>query len=236
MNDHNSYNDTPCGTTNANVARDTQVNDYVRLLLRCKIFSRDSRVNLDSILSEIDRVVPLEPLTEGLINVASEKSLQRELPTKNPSESRPQDHESIELRYHQHYGSLRKSSDVVGCKAQWLYTRGNYRECLNLIRTHPSSQLCHPHHILTSSLPVLGLGTSSQSILLLSIACMYALGQKNDLFLLAHKLVEEKSDSPIGWYSVGCYYMSIRSYNNARRYFSKSMSLGESSCLPAHDV
>ena len=46
-----------------------------------------------------------------------------------------------------------------------------------------------------------------------------------ELFYLAHQLVEEYPAAAVSWYAVGCYYHMIGDFENARRYFSKSTTI-----------
>jgi anaphase-promoting complex subunit 6 len=52
------------------------------------------------------------------------------------------------------------------------------------------------------------------------LAAALELKRKNELFLLAHKLVQEYPQKAIAWFAVGCYYYCIRNYDSARRYFA----------------
>lgn len=63
------------------------------------------------------------------------------------------------------------------------------------------------------------------NLLIVHIGALVKLQSKNELFYLAHKVVEENPKLPIGWYTVGCYYLTIRNYPQARRYFHKATVL-----------
>jgi anaphase-promoting complex subunit 6 len=63
------------------------------------------------------------------------------------------------------------------------------------------------------------------SLLLVHVAALVALQNKSELFYLAHKIVEENPKLPIGWYTVGCYYFTIKNYPQARRYIHKATVL-----------
>lgn len=54
----------------------------------------------------------------------------------------------------------------------------------------------------------------------LYLSSLVELKFKNELFLVAHKLVEESPNLPVSWYAVGCYYYLIQNFENARRYFT----------------
>jgi len=55
--------------------------------------------------------------------------------------------------------------------------------------------------------------------ILLHIVCLYELQKKNDLFYVAHQLVEYYPNHEISWFAVGCYYLLIGQSSEARRYF-----------------
>jgi len=55
--------------------------------------------------------------------------------------------------------------------------------------------------------------------LLLHMSVMVEVGLKNELFYYAHRLVEREPQSAHSWYAVGCYYMLVNEFENARRYF-----------------
>lgn len=57
------------------------------------------------------------------------------------------------------------------------------------------------------------------------ISCLVELMKSNELFYLAHNLVDNYPQKAIAWYAVGCYYYLIEKYEQARRYFSKATSL-----------
>jgi len=59
----------------------------------------------------------------------------------------------------------------------------------------------------------------------LHIAVLFELDKRRELFLFAHNLVENNPDDHISWYAVGCYYMLLLNFEQARRYFSKAMSI-----------
>lgn len=58
--------------------------------------------------------------------------------------------------------------------------------------------------------------------LLVHIGVLYEFRRSNDLFLLAHRLVDAFPDRSLPWYAVGVYYLSVGRWNDARRFFSRS--------------
>jgi len=102
----------------------------------------------------------------------------------------------------------------VSCQAEWCYHRGDFQASYDttkaLLDRDPYQLTCLPVHL----------------------AAAVELRKKNDLFLLSHRLVEEYPTRAIAWFAVGCYYLCIRHYDSARRYFSKATTL-ESTFAPA---
>ena len=54
----------------------------------------------------------------------------------------------------------------------------------------------------------------------LHIACMHHLSHLSSrLFILAHELVDREPESPISWYAVGVWYLTVKKWTDARTYF-----------------
>lgn len=67
-----------------------------------------------------------------------------------------------------------------------------------------------PYH--TSCLPV-------------HISCLVELTKSNDLFLLAHRLIDIYPESGVSWFAVGCYYLTIGCKSDyARRFLGKKFT------------
>lgn len=64
------------------------------------------------------------------------------------------------------------------------------------------------------------------SVLMININCLIELNKKSEIYMLAHKLVEEHPELPISWFAVACYYLMIRDYDTARKHFTKATALG----------
>ena len=111
---------------------------------------------------------------------------------------------------HVGYG-LGANASVLACRADWLLHRGRHEECYALtaraLERDPYAAECLPAHL----------------------AAALALGRKNELFLRAHRLVEEHPDRALSWFAVGCYYMAARHFEAARRHFSKATALDRNS-------
>lgn len=61
--------------------------------------------------------------------------------------------------------------------------------------------------------------------LLLHVACCVQMNKFEVLFSLGHTLVNSAPNSALSWYVVGCYYMTINKHQNARKYFTKAVTL-----------
>jgi len=59
----------------------------------------------------------------------------------------------------------------------------------------------------------------------LHIALLVDMKETNELFQLAHTLVEHYPEWSIAWYGVGCYYFSTGKQDNARKYLEKATQL-----------
>lgn len=62
----------------------------------------------------------------------------------------------------------------------------------------------------------------------LLIALYFELKKTNDLFILAHKLVDRFPREALPWYAIGCYYCLIGNRDHAKRYFEKSCAIDSS--------
>ncbi|KAG0225935.1 anaphase promoting complex subunit cdc16 [Mortierella sp. GBA43] len=57
------------------------------------------------------------------------------------------------------------------------------------------------------------------------LVSLYELNQKNELFSIAHELVDQHPKHAIAWFGVGVYYYLIANYMEARRYFGKASTI-----------
>lgn len=73
---------------------------------------------------------------------------------------------------------------------------------------------------------ILELSADHPGALPIHIACIYHLKNlRPALFMLAHRLTELDTESPVSWYAVGTWYAATRRWADARRYFSKASLL-----------
>jgi len=102
---------------------------------------------------------------------------------------------------------LNSNADVLAARAEWLFHSGDFRKCYNIttevMQNNPFEKVIVPIHL----------------------AVCVELKQKNELFLVGHRLVEEFPSSGLSWYAVGCYYLAAKMNDSARRYFSKATVL-----------
>lgn len=59
----------------------------------------------------------------------------------------------------------------------------------------------------------------NSNALLVHISCLVQLNKKNQLFSLAHELVDLFPTKSISWFAVGTYYLSVEKFQEARRYY-----------------
>jgi len=103
--------------------------------------------------------------------------------------------------------ALRSNGDVRIACARRMYQRGEFAACYAELRRQfelePTRLTGFPLYLST----------------------LVELGKKNDLYLLAHSLVAEYPDKAVTWFAIGCYYMTTRQYDSARKYFSKATNI-----------
>ena len=106
--------------------------------------------------------------------------------------------------------ALRSNGDVRIACARRMYQRGEFAACYVELRRQfelePARLTGFPLYLST----------------------LVELGKKNDLYLLAHSLVAEYPNKAVTWFAIGCYYMTTRQYDAARKYFSKATSIDAS--------
>ncbi|VDK66443.1 unnamed protein product [Onchocerca ochengi] len=64
-----------------------------------------------------------------------------------------------------------------------------------------------------------------QDCLLIHIATLVQLRKFENLFILAHQLVDSQPDNEVSWYTVGCYYYSIGQLGAAKNFLNKCTSM-----------
>lgn len=98
--------------------------------------------------------------------------------------------------------------DVLFSRADELYTALRFADCFavtsRIVARHPTHRATLPLHL----------------------SCMYHLPKlRSRLFVLAHQLVDTDPDDALSWYAVGLWYFTGRRWEEARRYFGKSVLL-----------
>jgi anaphase-promoting complex subunit 6 len=102
---------------------------------------------------------------------------------------------------------LGSNQDIMLSQANKYYTQSKFTECFEL------------------TLKILDNDRFNMECVLLHLVCLYELQKKNELFYIAHQLVEYYPNHEISWFAVGCYYLLIGQSSEARRYFSKSSTI-----------
>ncbi|KAL3253715.1 hypothetical protein MRX96_054495 [Rhipicephalus microplus] len=114
---------------------------------------------------------------------------------------------------------LSDNLDIATAVAEKCYYNCDYKRCYSI-----TSLVLNRDPYLMECLPI-------------HISCLMELGKSNDLFYLAHKLVDmypktlapspRAHSQPISWFAVGCYYYLIGKAGSARRYLSKATVLDQ---------
>ena len=102
---------------------------------------------------------------------------------------------------------LLHNSDFLVAKAERHFYNCDYTQCFSITSLVMKED---PFH--TDCLPI-------------HISCLVELKKSNDLFHLAHKLVELYPEWVVAWFAVGCYYYMVSKHDSARRYLSKATML-----------
>ncbi|KAE8749359.1 hypothetical protein FOCC_FOCC003873 [Frankliniella occidentalis] len=97
--------------------------------------------------------------------------------------------------------------DVLVSKAERLFYNCKFQHCLKLTEDVLKKD---PYH---------------SSCLCVHIGCLVELKKSNQLFYLAHRLVDLHPEMAISWFAVGCYYYIIGKSDPARRYLTKATVL-----------
>ena len=107
------------------------------------------------------------------------------------------------------------NSDVVWSTAHGLFQCKNIHACYELTKTELQKDPFHP------------------ALLLSFILCCVEKKKAAELFSLGHKLVGNFPSSPLSWFAVSCYYLSVENHQNARKYLTKVLTL-DGNYAPAH--
>eukprot|EP00191_Tetraselmis_sp_GSL018_P013716 CAMPEP_0177591846 /NCGR_PEP_ID=MMETSP0419_2-20121207/8229_1 /TAXON_ID=582737 /ORGANISM="Tetraselmis sp., Strain GSL018" /LENGTH=478 /DNA_ID=CAMNT_0019082643 /DNA_START=732 /DNA_END=2168 /DNA_ORIENTATION=+ len=168
---------------------------WVELLYRCKCKKYENEYEVESCLSELEA----EPSLAG--------SSQSEL---RPAHAATGENASFSSKCSdtaEAACTLATNGDVRTCRAEWHYHRGQYQECYaitsGILERDPYHLDCLPVHLASSVL----------------------LGKKNELFIRAHRLVNEYPDQAISWFAIGCYHTCAGQHDSAQRYFGKCTSI-----------
>lgn len=97
--------------------------------------------------------------------------------------------------------------DIMLSQAELFFVKCKFQECLDLCTK------------------IIDRDELNISALSNYLSCLYELGGKNKLFLMAHKLAENYPNHYITWVAIGIYYFSINQISEARAFFSKASIL-----------
>ncbi|KAF9114530.1 anaphase promoting complex subunit cdc16 [Mortierella sp. AM989] len=100
-----------------------------------------------------------------------------------------------------------ENADLLYSKAEVYFTQCSFDKCLEctkrILEMDKFNLACMPMHLVS----------------------LYELDLKNDLFILAHELVDQHPKRAIAWFAVGVYYYLIGNLSEARRYFGKASTI-----------
>lgn len=113
----------------------------------------------------------------------------------------------IEPKLPSYLEPLHNNLDYVVSLAEKHFNNCNYRESFKyssiVIKDDPLHESCLP----------------------LYISCLVELREKNDLYNVAHRLVNTYPTKSVSWYAIGAYYLLIKKNEAARKYFSKATAI-----------
>ncbi|KAG0204145.1 anaphase promoting complex subunit cdc16 [Mortierella sp. GBA30] len=102
---------------------------------------------------------------------------------------------------------LTENADLLYAKAEIYFTQCRFDKCLDctkrILQMDKYNLACIPMHLVS----------------------LYELDQKNELFFIAHELVNQHPKHAVAWFAVGVYYYLIGNLGEARRYFGKSSTI-----------
>lgn len=110
---------------------------------------------------------------------------------------------------------LANNSDIIWSVANSQFLSRNISACYDLTKQELQKDPFHP------------------ALLELYIMCCVEKRKHEELFSLGHKLVSSFPTSPLTWFAVSCYYLTINNHQNTRKYLTKVLSL-DPNFAPAH--
>jgi len=103
--------------------------------------------------------------------------------------------------------SLMKNNEVSNSLAERLFFNNKFYQCYSITKAILRSE---PFYKPT---------------LLLHISVLVELSKSNELFSLAHSLIDFHPESAVSWLAVGCYYFLIGKQDPARRFLRRAISI-----------
>ncbi|KAG0266487.1 anaphase promoting complex subunit cdc16 [Mortierella polycephala] len=99
-----------------------------------------------------------------------------------------------------------ENADLLYSRADIYFTQCRFDKCLEctkkILEMDKYNLACMPMHLVS----------------------LYELDLKNDLFYIAHELVDRHPKEAVAWFAVGVYYYLTKNMSEARRYFGKASS------------
>ncbi|KAF9189570.1 anaphase promoting complex subunit cdc16 [Haplosporangium sp. Z 767] len=99
-----------------------------------------------------------------------------------------------------------ENADLLYSRAEIYFTQCRFDKCLEctkkILDMDKYNLVCMPMHLVS----------------------LYELDLKNDLFYIAHELVDRHPKEAVAWFAVGVYYYLTKNMSEARRYFGKASS------------
>ncbi|KAI7823781.1 hypothetical protein BC939DRAFT_396927 [Gamsiella multidivaricata] len=100
-----------------------------------------------------------------------------------------------------------ENADLLYAKAEAYFTQCCFDKCLDctkrILEMDKFNLACIPMHLVS----------------------LYELERKNELFYIAHELVDQHPKHAVAWFAVGVYYYLIGNLTEARRYFGKASTI-----------
>lgn len=102
---------------------------------------------------------------------------------------------------------MTENLDYIVSLAEKFFNNSNYREAYRYTKY------------------VLKIDNLHEGCLPLHISCLSVLNKTNDMYNLAHQLVNAYPTRSVSWYAIGLYYLMVNKNDSARKYFSKATSI-----------
>ncbi|KAI9273191.1 hypothetical protein EDC94DRAFT_594146 [Helicostylum pulchrum] len=105
--------------------------------------------------------------------------------------------------------NLDKSLDVQLSTAEKYFAGSQYEKCLEICKAIKVQDAFFKESITVH------------------LSCLYELDMKTELYEYAQELVDRMNDEAVAWHAVGLYYLYIKNNLDARKYFSKALTINQ---------